>query len=47
VIWRLGPEEEDPTRPEGSKVIPVYVLRIGPKTSSSGHTVYDDGPSDE
>jgi hypothetical protein len=44
VIWRIDPPEEDYERPEGSQVIPVIVVRIGPKTSAVGVTIYDIEP---
>jgi hypothetical protein len=47
LIWKVYPEEDDYSRPEGSKVIPIVVLRLGPKTSySEGTLLYDEPPSE-
>ena len=45
VIWRIDPPEEDYTRAEGCQVVPVVVVRIGPKTNMMGKSIYDVAPS--
>jgi hypothetical protein len=42
VIWEPLPPEEDY---DGitDEIIPVVILRVGPKTDSAGRTIYEDG----
>jgi hypothetical protein len=42
VVWRDQPEIEDYTGREGDTVIPVEVVLVGPKNTSSG-TIYERG----
>jgi hypothetical protein len=41
VIWEILDPEPDYDGPEGAEVIPVVVLRIGPKTQRGGETIYE------
>jgi hypothetical protein len=41
VIWRDLPEIDDYEGAEGDVVIPVQVLRVGPKVQLSGDTIYE------
>jgi hypothetical protein len=40
IIWRELPETEDYAGGPDDKIIPVQVLRAGPKTLPSGETIY-------
>jgi hypothetical protein len=42
VIWEILPAEEDYEGDPGDEVIPVVILRVGPKTDTQGHTIYED-----
>ena len=41
VIWELLPPEEDYEGDPGDQVVPVVVLRVGPKMASDGRTIYE------
>lgn len=40
IIWELLPPEEDYSG-EADEVIPIVILTVGPKTDSSGRTIYE------
>ena len=44
VIWREGPEIEDYSGAEDDTVVPVQVLRVGPKAPTRGTTIYEEPP---
>lgn len=41
VIWELLPPVEDYEGDPGDEVVPVVILRVGPKTDEQGHTIYE------
>ena len=41
VIWRDLPEIEDYEGTEGDLVVPVQILRVGPKAQLTGGTIYE------
>lgn len=41
IIWRELPEIEDYTGAEDDRVVPVEVVRVGPKTPIGGGTIYE------
>jgi hypothetical protein len=41
VIWEILPPIED-YEDVTDEVIPVVILRVGPKTDVHGHTIYED-----
>jgi hypothetical protein len=42
VIWELLDPEPDPDQ-IAEQLISVLIIRVGPKTDSSGHTIYEQG----
>lgn len=42
VIWELLPAEED-FENAADEVVPILILRVGPKTDEFGRTIYEDG----
>lgn len=47
VIWRDLPETEDYAGGPGDTVVPVVVLRVGPKVLPSGETIYQQPRPEE
>jgi hypothetical protein len=41
VIWEILPAIEDYEGDPGDEVVPVAILRVGPKTDERGHTIYE------
>jgi len=41
VIWEILPPIEDYEGDPGDEVVPVVILRVGPKTDVQGHTIYE------
>ncbi len=41
VIWELLPATEDYKGGPGDEVVPVAILRVGPKTDGTGRTIYN------
>jgi hypothetical protein len=46
VIWQDRPEIDDFEGADGDTVVPVVVIRVGPKNQPAGGTVYDAPPSE-
>ena len=44
VIWREFPPESDYTGGDGDEVVPVVVVRVGPKTDAQHRSIYDEPP---
>jgi hypothetical protein len=40
VIWEIMPPVEDYEN-LADEVVPIVILRVGPKTDEHGHTIYD------
>jgi mRNA-degrading endonuclease RelE of RelBE toxin-antitoxin system len=46
VIWEVLDPEDDYEGQEGDQVVPVVILRVGPKIDALGHSIYEqDRPS--
>jgi hypothetical protein len=41
VIWEILPPVEDCEGDPGDEVVPIVILRVGPKTDERGHTIYE------
>jgi hypothetical protein len=42
VIWEILPAIEDYTGEPGDEVVPIVILRVGPKTDTQGRTIYGE-----
>jgi hypothetical protein len=42
VIWEIMPPIEDYERAPGDQVVPIAILRVGPKTDAQGRTIYEE-----